>query len=238
MTHALPATASGAFSGGKFALENLLVPIARETFNQVVVPGLQGAASAGLEAGRLSLEHGPGIASAVGQGLAVGAAESAKVAARAGGSLFARLTKLIEEQGAARMASLHNEQSYAPIRRKRGASPPQSAGPAMLEDMPRARNPPPQSGPSNPVTQQTGFDGFIQYHPSIDAWSKSGMSKAQMVEQLAGRRGFMDLLGENVKDPKKKLSKMDRPKLAALLVQYDTAHGHFAFFWYVAIPTE
>ena len=52
------------------------------------------------------------------------------------------------------------------------------------------------------------------------------MSKAQVVEQPAGHRGFMDLLGENVKDPKKKLSKMDRPKLAALLVQYDMAQGH------------
>jgi hypothetical protein len=196
----------------------------------VVIPGLKGAASAGIEAGRLSLEHGPGIASAVGSGLTVAGSESAKVAARAGLTLFARLTKLIEEQGAARMASLQNEQSTAFVtKRRRGSSPPQAAsGPAMLEDMPRERSPPQsqqKSQPSNPVTQQTGFDGFIEHLPSVEAWSKSKMSKNQMVEQLAGRRGFMDLLGENVRDPKKMISRMPRGQLAALLVQYDMAHG-------------
>ena len=44
----------------------------------------------------MSLEHGPGIASAVGKGLAVAGAEGAKVTARAGTSLFFKLTKLIE----------------------------------------------------------------------------------------------------------------------------------------------
>jgi hypothetical protein len=232
VTQALPAIASGAMQVGRSAVENILVPVVRETVNQVIIPGLQGAASAGIEAGRLSLEHGPGIASAVGSGLAVAGSESAKVAARAGVSLFQRLTKLIEEQGAQRQAALLNEQSAAFVsKRRRGSSPPQAAsGPAMLEDMPRSRSPPQsqpsKSQPSNPVTQQTGFDGFIQHLPSIEAWSKSKMSKNQMVEQLAGRRGFMDLLGENVKDPKKMISKMPRAQLAALLVQYDQAHGH------------
>jgi hypothetical protein len=48
-----------------------------------------------------------------------------------------------------------------------------------------------------------------------------------MVEQLAGRRNFMDLLsGSNSQNPKKALSRMKKPQLAQLLVQYDKAHGH------------
>ena len=95
----------------------------------------------------------------------------------------------------------------------------------MLGDAARARSPT-QDEQRNPVTQQTGFDEQIEYHPTMDAWAKSGRSKAYMVEQLAGRRNFMDLLGTNVKDPKKLLTKMGKPQLAQLLVQYDKAHGH------------
>ena len=44
VTQALPAIASGAMQVGRSAVENILVPVVRETVNQVVIPGLQGAA--------------------------------------------------------------------------------------------------------------------------------------------------------------------------------------------------
>jgi hypothetical protein len=229
VTQALPAMASGALQLGMGAVQHILAPLAKETFNQVVVPGLMGAAAAGVEAGRLSYEHGPGLASAIGAGTSAAGAESANVAGRAGSALFFRLTKLIEEQGARRMAALQEgeQSSSSTSRRKRDASPTQrrEAGPGMLGDVARARSPT-QEEQRNPVTQQTGFDEQIEHLPTIDAWARSGRSKAYMVEQLAGRRNFMDLLGTNVKDPKKVLSRMGKPQLAQLLVQYDKAHGH------------
>jgi hypothetical protein len=223
VTQALPAMASGAFTAGKVALENVLVPIARETFNQVVVPGLKGAASAGIEAGRLSIEHGPGIASAVGKGLAVAGAEGARVSVRAGTSLFFKLTKLIEEHGAKGLTALE-EGSSSTARRKRGASPPQyaAAGPAMIEDEARA-TPAKQRDPQTQRTQQTGLDSVMEFHQNAEGWKSTG--KGRLVEQLASRPNFIDLLGP-VDNPKKTLGQMNRNQLVALLLKYDKAHGN------------
>ena len=226
VTQALPAMASGAMQVGKSAVENILVPVVRETVNQVVIPGLQGAASAGIEAGRLSLEHGPGIASAVGKGLAVAGAEGAKVTARAGTSLFFKLTKLIEEHGAKGLTALE-EGSSSTARRKRGSSPPQyaAAGPAMIGDMARAA-PAEQSERSDPKTQrtqQTGLDSVMEFHRNAEGWKSTG--KGRLVEQLASRPNFIDMLGP-VDNPKKTLGQMNRNQLVQLLLKYDKAHGH------------
>jgi hypothetical protein len=223
VTQALPAMASGAMQVSRSAIENILVPMARETVNQVVIPGLQGAASAGIEAGRLSLEHGPGIASAVGKGLAVAGAEGVKVTARAGTSLFFKLTKLIEEHGAKGMTALE-EGSSSTARRKRGASPPQyaAAGPAMLGDVARAA-PAERRDPQTQRTQQTGLDSVMEFHQNAEGWKSTG--KGRLVEQLASRPNFIDMLGP-VDNPKKTLGQMNRNQLVALLLKYDKAHGN------------
>jgi hypothetical protein len=92
----------------------------------------------------------------------------------------------------------------------------------MLGDVARAA-PAERSDPQTQRTQQTGLDSVMEFHRNAEGWKSVG--KGRLVEQLASRPNFMDMLGP-LENPKKTLGQMNRNQIVALLLKYDKAHGH------------